>query len=286
MFVAVGHEGVRIVSDVGKTWGEPELGKEGEVYRAVAFGNGHFAAVGSYGGSNIMAGSTDGRVWKTASEDARYAHYFRGLGFGAGKFLALGGDPGAVGISKPFVATSKNGVKWSGHVEVGGKHMLRRFAYGNELFVAVGDRGRRARSSDGLKWEDAPDVRALDTLIDVAFGNGVFVGVGLHGLRMSTSDGLAWSEPQRGLEGEHLNTIVWADGRFVAVGQGATFFSEDGEKWERRENHRAPLTMCHGDGVFVGSHWKGRLLRSEDAVQWVEVYKGEHHIEAVTHGAV
>ena len=122
-------------------------------------------------------------------------------------------------------------------------------AFGNGLFVGVGDRGRRACSPDGLDWDDVPDVKPIDTLVDVAFGNGVFVGVGLHGLRMvDRATALTWSEPVRGAEGEHLNSVVWADDRFVAVGPGATYISPDGLTWERRPNADAPVTFCYGRG--------------------------------------
>jgi hypothetical protein len=284
MFVAVGHDGIRLASADGQAWGEPQVGKEGEVFRALAFGDGRCAAVGAYGGSNILAGTTNGREWKRATIDGQYSRYFRGMCFGAGRFFAFGGDPGAVGAARPFVATSSDGTTWSKLTDIPGKYMLRRCAWGDQLFVAVGDRGRRARSKDGLTWEDVADVRPLDTLIDIAYGAGVFVGVGLHGLRMTTRDGLAWSKPERGREGEHLNSITWADDRFVAVGQGATYISRDGEAWERRANRNAPLTMCFGGGAFLGAAWKGRLLRSTDAIEWTQVYKSEHHIEAVAHG--
>jgi hypothetical protein len=284
MFVAVGHDGVRLASDDGKDWKPAQAGKEGEVYRAVAFGNGVFATVGSYGGRNIMAATKDGATWSTASNDAKYSRYYRGLCFGDGHFLALGGDPGGVGVPSAFVSTSSDGMTWSDFQSISGKFILRRAAFGNGLFVGVGDRGRRAYSRDGLHWDDVAGVKPLDTLIDVAFGNGVFVGVGLHGLRRSTHDGVTWSEPVRGREGEHLNAIVWADNRFVAVAPGATFLSPDGRDWVRVPNTDAPLTFCHGRGMFLGARWKGRLLHSTDAVRWHEVQKCPQHVEAVAFG--
>ena len=284
MFVTVGHEGLRIASEDGKAWKAPKTGKEGEVYRALAFGNGAFAAVGSYGGKNIMAASKNGEAWSTAENDAKYSRYYRGLCFGGGRFLALGGDPGAVGAASAFVSTSEDGAAWSVFQEIPGKFMLRRAAFGDGIYVGVGDRGRRAISKDGLRWEDVADVKPIDTLIDVAYGNGVFVGVGLHGLRRSTRDGLNWSEPIRGREGEHLNAVVWADDRFVAVAPGATFTSKDGQSWERRPNADAPVTFCHGRGIFLGARWKGRILRSTDAIRWDEVFRAEQHVEAVAFG--
>lgn len=285
-FVGVGHNGLRLVSPDGATWSNPQVGKEGEIYRSVAFGNGRFVAVGGFGGSNIFAATRDGAAWQTGTQDARYSLYIRGLGFGNGGFMGLGGDPGSVGDSKPFVTRSDDGIKWSENRLVGGKNILRRVAFGGGRFVAVGDRGRRATTTDGVTWKDAPDVKAIDTLVDVTFGKGVFVGVGLNGLRMASTDGLAWTDRTLGEEGEHCNSVVFTGDRFVAVGQGATFFSSDGHAWTRADNKNAPLFATYGNGVFVGSHWKGRILRSTDAVRWEQVYKSEFHVEAICYGSV
>lgn len=286
IFVAVGHFGLRIVSRDGVEWTDARLGKEGETFRAVMIGNGCIAAVGSFGGSNIFGSSRDGKAWKVEVKDAGYVNYLRGLGFGNKMFLGLGGDPGSVGDSKPFVVTSADGVAWSAVKTVSGKNMLRRIAYGNERFVAVGDRGRRAMSKDGFQWQDTPDVKAVDTLIDVVFGNGVFVGVGLHGLRMMSEDGLTWSHRELGEEGEHINSVLWTGKQFVAIGQGATYTSDDGRTWKRTVNQNAPLTAAFGNGNYVGSNWKGLLLHSRDAVEWKQVHKCDHHVEAVAFGMV
>lgn len=225
LFVAVGQDGLRLASADGVTWTDKHLGKEGETYRAAAAGNGLVVAIGSYGGDNILAATADGKAWKTGKHAAKYVRYLRGLAFGNGVFLGLGGDPGSVGSSSPFVMLSKDGIAWEGPLDIPGKHILRRAAWGGGRFVAVGDRGRQSTSTDGKVWKDAATGKALDTLVDVAFGNGVFVGVGLHGLRMMSKDGLAWSAPVRGEEGEHLNSVVFARDQFVAVGAGTTYVS-------------------------------------------------------------
>jgi len=186
-----------------------------------------------------------------------------------------------VGVGEPFVITSIDGEKWSERISISGKFILRRISLGNGIWAGVGDRGRRSTSKDGKVWQDAEKVKAVDTLVDVAFGNGVFVGVGLHGLRMMSRDGLTFENRQEGPEGEHLNSVVWAGGKFVAIGQGATYFSPDGAKWERKENKDAPLTACHAKDAFVGVAWKGRILHSTDALTWKEVFKSEQHFEAV-----
>lgn len=287
IFVAAGHNGERIMSVDSIQWSALEKGRESDVYRAVAFGNGRCITVGSSGGENIFATTTDGVRWESGKKDAKYVQYIRGLGFDGKKFIGIGGDPGSVGSSKPFICTTTDGTLWSDPVEIGGKMILRRLAFGNGVIVGVGDRGRRSVSKDGgTTWTDAPDTKPIDTLVDVAYGAGKFVGVGLHSLRMTSTDGLSWSAPVRGAEGEHLNNILWTGDRFVAIGQTVAFFSPDGEKWERKETVNGPLTSTYGNGVFAGSQWRGRLLSSKDAITWTEVYKGDEHFEAIGFGEV
>jgi hypothetical protein len=280
MFLAVGHHGIRLASADGERWEHESKGKEGEVFRAAAAGNGLCVAVGGYGGQNLLAVTSDGKAWRTSQLEAKYVKYLRGLTFGNGQFLGLGGDPLSVGDSKPFVATSRDGQTWSDFHNIGGKHMLRRGVWGNDRFVAVGDRGRRAASRDGMTWEDAEETKALDTLIDVTFGNGLFVGVGLHGLRRRSEDGVRWSPPERGAEGEHLNTVLFTGQEFVAIGAGATYVSPDGVKWERHANEHAPTSAAYGEGRFVGSLWRGRIVTSADGIRWREVRKTDEHVEA------
>ena len=45
----------------------------------------------------LFASSADGAAWETASQDGQYKNYVRGLAFGLGRFVALGGDPGCLG---------------------------------------------------------------------------------------------------------------------------------------------------------------------------------------------
>jgi len=284
LFVAVGHHGQRVVSENGADWKNLQLGKEGEVYRAVAFGSGVHVAVGNFGGSNLYGATRDGASWQLSSKDGQYRYFLRALVFGDGGFLGIGGDPGAVGSSSPFVVRSADGLAWTDYLPIAGKNILRRVAWGGGRFVGVGDRGRRSVSADGKEWKDAAATKAVDTLVDVAFGAGRFVGVGLHGLRSATEDGLAWPHRFAGEEGEHLNSVIWTGERFVAVGQGATYFSPDGLEWTRKENKDAPLIAAYGTGVFVGTTWKGRILLSKDAIEWKDVYKAEHHLEAVAFG--
>jgi len=284
LFIAVGQNGQRLTSENGAEWINSQVGKEGETWRVIASGAGRFVAAGSFGGTNIFGTTTDGAAWEFSKHEGNYSRYVRGIVFHNGQFVALGGDPGSVGAAKPFALISADGKSWGSLIEQPGKHILRRFAVGNGNIVGVGDRGRRAVSADGVTWQDSPAAKAIDTLVDVAFGAGRFVGVGLNGLRMTSDDGLNWYNRLVSEEGEHLNSVLWTGTQFVAVGDGATFFSADGYAWTRTPNHDAPLTVAHGAGTFVGLNWKGRILRSTDAVAWQEVFKCANNLESVAFG--
>ena len=147
LFVVVGHDGHRIVSHDGQTWREKQIGKEGETYRGVAFGDGRFVAVGSYGGGNIFAVTRDGKAWQAAKNDGKYSRFVRAVVHGKDRFLAIGGDPGAVGDSKPFQLESTDGEKWSDFRDITGKNILRRLAWGNEPLR----RRRRSRPTRRLQ---------------------------------------------------------------------------------------------------------------------------------------
>ncbi len=286
LFVACGYGGIRTTSSDGKNWSTPELGKEGEIYRIVAFGGGACIAGGSFGGDNLIAPTHDGKTWKPIRKDAGYSRYLRGMTFAFGKFYGFVGDGTTVGAGQPSQIHSADGETWSEPASIGGSYLIRRAAFGNGIIVGVGDRGRRATSHDGISWKDMPDSKPIDTLVDIAFGNGSFVGTGLNGLRVRTADGLVWTDKQLGEEGEHLNSVLWTGSQFVAVGAGGTYFSPDGAKWRRVTNSNAPITSTYGKGLFVGAKWKGRLLYSANAVEWTETIKLPSHIEAVGFGAV
>src|SRR5436190_23509797 len=97
LFVGVGHDGIRIVSENGTDWKNEQSGKEGEFYRAVGFLNGVFAAVGTFGGKNIFGMTKNGATWTRQEKDGKYVTFVRGLCVGKEMFLGIGGDPGGVG---------------------------------------------------------------------------------------------------------------------------------------------------------------------------------------------
>src|SRR3954468_6252137 len=106
VFLAAGHHGLRCTSPDGKKWAAGGLGKEGEVFRAAAVGNGRLVAVGTHGGDQLLASSRGDGKWAVSKRPGGYGGYLRSLMFVEGRFLALGGDPGAVGAASPYLLAS------------------------------------------------------------------------------------------------------------------------------------------------------------------------------------
>ena len=282
VFAAAGEDGMRCVSRDGRVWTNIQHGRDGESYSAIAFGNGRCVVAGRFGGSAPTAATEDGAAWQAATYDAKYSNYIQTLVFFKDRFLGIGGN---------FFIESDDGLKWGPTKKFPEKKALfgidptlHRFALGNGVLAGVGDFGNTIVTHDGRDWTFAPHTKPADALIDITFGNGMFVAGGLHGLRMRSQDGLTWTDRTPGEEGEHINFINFDGKRFVGVGQGATYISEDGLKWERIPNQSAPTIAAFGNDTYVGALWPGKLLRSTDGIKWEDVVELPQSVAALAFG--
>jgi len=94
---------------------------------------------------------------------------------------------------------------------------LNSVAFGNGLFVAVGDQGRTAISSDGENWMPG-NTGFGATLSGLTFGNGSFVAVGGN-MVYSSTNGTNWIQHNPGAN-DGLVAITYGNGSFIAVGGG------------------------------------------------------------------
>ena len=290
LFIATGEDGFRAFSTDGRTWTHRQTAKEGEVLRAAAFGAGRCVVAGRFGGKDQFYATADGVRWEPSEHDAKYSNYVRNIVFFNHRFFAVAGE--SAGGGKPFMLASTDGVHWDPPRQISDEKeqrvntLLRRFAIGNDLLIAVGDYGRKSATADGVAWKTAAGVKPADSLIDIAFGNGIFAGGGMHGLRMRSVDGLTWTDRVSGEEGEHINSMIFDGKQFVGIGQGATYLSADGQTWKRVPNQDAPTVAAFGAGVYVGALWQGRLMRSTDGVRWEETTRLPQNVEALAFGTL
>ena len=133
-----------------------------------------------------------------------------------------------------------------------------------------------AASLDQWVWRN-PTPQGL-SLFDVAYGNGVFVAVGESGTILTSLDkGTNWTVRVAGTDGRlTLNAVTFANGQFIAVGVEGNFSnpairtSSDGISWASLivpTNFVTLNSIAYGNGVYVASSGT-RLMVSSNAVDW------------------
>ena len=146
-FVAVGY-GFAATSPDGAVWTEGPHRFLGQLFD-VAYGNGTFVIVG---GRGSVFRSTDGVTWKEGYPgDRSNGLILRSVTYGEDQFVAVGDEyvvrgefvPGeGYGTDRPMsqsvIITSQDGVSWSVQY-TGPSQTLSDIAYGNGLFVVIGD---------------------------------------------------------------------------------------------------------------------------------------------------
>ncbi len=234
-------------------------------------------AVG-YGGRRMIT-ADGGKTWthdiSWVEKGGDDNNLLRGVCYGAGKFVAVGGSQVA-----PIVV-SKNGMDWEELKLEGG--WLGDVAYGNGWFVTVGGGGSYLRSKDGVKWSSRERNKESKPgyprhYRKIAFGNGLFVAVGDKGRRTISTDGETWTEDQPINENLKRQNIIYANDRFIIIGSGGYLItSTDGKNWSKPEsNTEEDLRSILWDNKNFIITAKKNLLISPDGRQWklIPVKKG------------
>lgn len=149
-------------------------------------------------------------------------------------------------------------------------------AYGDGLFVAVGDNGLIKTSPNGEAWTTRNSGTIL-SLRGVTYSedHGLFVVVGYNGLILTSPNGIYWTKRQSG-----TTVNFWGVGcgnhRVVVVGDsGAIYTSYNCTSWTQRTSgvtkRLYDVAFCSNidGGVFVVVGASGTLLKgSLDAISW------------------
>ncbi len=289
LLVAVGYDGIRVVSEDGAHWMSAAAGgSEGDGknlddqynYRRVAYGMDRFVAVG--GGclppytlcSIRLETMKSDRTWKViyGPTDGNGYGWLGGVATdGHGLWVAVGGD------GPTFV--SHGGDTWT-HLPAnqGITLALRDVKYGlvagKGRFVAVGDGGARAYSDDGSTWTvETKGTSSGVGLSSVAFGGGHFVAVGANGRVSVSSDGATWQEGTLG--SSSINNLAYGAGGFVVADSGKAYAATDPTvfPWSSKPMTNAPSDVVHwsafGSGsLYFGLSWTQALRTSADGVTW------------------
>ena len=167
-------------------------------------------------------------------------------------------------------------------------------AYGNGIYVAVGDAGAIMTSPDGINWI-RQNAGTGQQLHGVTYGNGTFVAVGgqkdnygyITSIIISSTNGINWT--QRGHNGTYfLLGVSYINGTFMAVGSsGAIRTSPDGINWSLvNSGTNKDLSGCaYGNGKYVAVGQSGTIRSSVDTVNWTGMTYGTGwYLRSVTYG--
>lgn len=174
---------------------------------------------------------------------------------------------------------------WVRRTVPGGNVSLNSVAYGNGIFVAVGDNSFVARSTDGGGTWTSSTAGAYGVLRRVRFVNGQFAAVGASDKIIYSSDGATWTAVT--LPQAVAVDVAWGNGVYVVAGQRAlatqgAYVSSDGVNWTRTHpmavdsqgSYEIALdTVVFANGRFValpvGGGRPSPTVFSTNGVDWV-----------------
>jgi len=238
----------------------------------VAFGLGVFMAVTQDNPTtNNLVYSSNGIAWSSLNTSMTG---MRGITFGSTKFVA-------VGLDNKFFYIKYNGSDWIPHLveapaATGG---WRAVAYGNGLFMAVGNGGVMSKSGDGETWTSISPVTSSN-LNAIAYGNGkwiVSIDSSVDGL-ISEDEGGSWMPLNIGnvngftySSAENLfvaacnsNTIRISSGDSVVFSNSTTPSETDG-----RTVRSVTSGTKYDETMFVAGLSNGYVLTSTNGDEWI-----------------
>ena len=176
-----------------------------------------------------------------------------------------------------FIAVGENGyiISPSKSQQVG-TDIWNAIAYGNGIYVVVGNKGSIAYSSDGTNWTMI--TVGKENIYDVKFLNGRFAAVFWGSTVGYSTDGINWTTHKSDVP-IGTNGINWANGRYVTVGESATIsYSSNGINWTT--NKIGTITqyystvwkkVAYGNGKWVAVAQGSTLAYSIDGINWTLV---------------
>jgi hypothetical protein len=154
-------------------------------------------------------------------------------------------------------------------------------AYGNGVFVAVGDNSTIATSTDGSNW-GVSSPGAYGNLASIRFLNGQFIAVGSTDKILSSTDGTNWSAGT--LPAAGFWDVAYGNGVYVVAGN-STYRSTNGVNWDLAVpqitifGQATPIALgavVFGNNQFVGipslsqAAPNSASVSSTNGIDWIE----------------
>jgi photosystem II stability/assembly factor-like uncharacterized protein len=285
-WVAVGNTGQVRTSTDGVTWVTETINLGETNIKGVAFGNGLFVAVCGEGSAFIKA-SSGANILRDIS-----AKTFTGKigNYENAAYFTVGDGSRAV--------ASTDGITWSNSPQLNMQNIektdvngyssfnivstdialptsFNSIAYGNGIFVTVGDLARILTSSNLLTWTTRDS--GSGTFFTVAYGGGLYLAGGSSGLLKTSTDGITWVTRTSNFGISRIYDIEYGNSLWIASGAGSNLrTSTDGITWTTQ--NASPLSgtisyLTYGNGIFIATN-SSAIYTSTDGVTWTSRTSG------------
>ena len=176
----------------------------------IIYDNEKFIVVGSGNKSKIIY-SYDGINWINVINNT-FPHVIYGITQNGNKYVVVG--------NRGYKAYSEDGINWiteNNETPENFYYSFNDIAYGNGIFIAVGDVGRIEYSLDGVFWTVADSIYNNGSLYSITFGNNIFVTVGNSGRIAYSTNGIKWSAIINSTFERDMRSVIWGDDKFIAT---------------------------------------------------------------------
>ncbi|MDX1983477.1 MAG: hypothetical protein SFV51_24610 [Bryobacteraceae bacterium] len=234
----------------------------GNILTKVIFDGTRFVGVGDLG---VILTSTNGTNWHLAYTDTtnRLMNVFAE----GGRLLAIGD-----GFLKTYLS-STNAEVWARGPEVFGTGGISCLSYGLDRYVLVSGHPHIFYwSTDTSDWQQAP-YNLPGAIFDMAFGDGLFVGVGQYGLIATSTNSVDWVLRESGTAGPIWSVAHGEGKWVAVGGEGSSGFiltSADGISWFLQTTDQPLYDVTFGPFGFIviggGFMQPGVSLTSGDGV--------------------
>lgn len=149
---------------------------------------------------------------------------------------------------------------------------LQDVAYGNNVWIAVGESGTILRSTDTVNWTRVwvgtdNDTKEQRTFYGVEYLNGTWFAVGTQGIIYTSSNGLDWQfrtagqvSPNNELYSVSSGLDAQGEPVYIALGQPQiSYVSQNGTNWSIREAETGInywIDIAYGNGQFLSTSKK------------------------------
>ena len=266
------------LSTNGSSWGNYGLGAF-KVGRAVAYGNGQWVAVGSGFNTMVIANNTTIQTGNWV-DFGSYPFTISGWGVAFGKDGSGAGFWVAVGEGTNTIATSPDGMQWTGRGQTIFTTRGTKVRYYNNLWFAFGEGGNTfATSTNGINWVGSNKIRGSDIFyFSSTYTKPTYIAVGQGPTTMvGSTNGMTWTPPYNKPFFTAGYSIAWNGVQWMATGQGENTIatSTDGIIWRGNSvfstqgSYVAYGKDSSGNGLWVATGYGGNsFATSSDGVVW------------------